>query len=64
MEAGFCCLALKDGFLPGSANVKEPDDAIGHLHLLHETIDRQAERILSNSSGFGGANVSLVFGKK
>ncbi|MFP6893314.1 MAG: beta-ketoacyl-[acyl-carrier-protein] synthase family protein [Opitutales bacterium] len=63
MEAGFCCLALKDGFLPGSANVEDPDDAIGHLDLLRETIDRQAERILSNSSGFGGANVSLVFGR-
>ncbi len=63
MEAGFCCLALKDGFIPGSANVEEPDDAIGHLNLLRETIDRQAERILSNSSGFGGANVSLVFGR-
>ena len=63
MEAGFCCLALKDGFLPGSANVEKPDDAIGHLDLLRETIDRQAERILSNSSGFGGSNVSLVFGR-
>jgi 3-oxoacyl-[acyl-carrier-protein] synthase I len=63
MEAGFCCLALKEGFLPGSANVEEADDAIGHLNLLSESIDRQAERILSNSSGFGGANVSLVFGR-
>ncbi len=63
MEAAFCCLALKKGFLPGSANVENPDDEVGHLDLLRETIDRQAERILSNSSGFGGANVSLVFGR-
>ena len=62
MEAAFCCLALKEGFLPGSANVEDPDEEVGHLDLLRETIDRQAERILSNSSGFGGANVSLVFG--
>ena len=34
MEAGFCCLALKKGFLPGSANVTTPDPALGHLNLI------------------------------
>ena len=63
MEAAFCCLALKEGFLPGSANVSSPDPEIGHLHLLRETIQEQVTRILSNSSGFGGANVSLIFEK-
>ncbi len=61
MEAAFCCLALRDGFLPGSANVTDPDPEIEHLDLLRSTISEQAEYILSNSSGFGGANVSLVF---
>ena len=63
MEAGFCALALKGGFLPGSANVEDPDEEVGHLSLLRETVDIQAERIMSNSSGFGGANVSLVFAR-
>ena len=63
MEAAFCCLALKEGFLPGSANVTEPDPALGHLDLLTDTISIQSNHIMSNSSGFGGANVSLVFGK-
>ena len=63
MEAAFCCLALKDGFLPGSANVTEPDPELEHLDLLRTSIDIQANRILSNSSGFGGANVSIVFEK-
>jgi len=61
MEASFCCLALKDGFIPGSANVLEPDPELEHLQLLRQTETRQVERILSNSSGFGGANVSLIF---
>ena len=61
MEASFCCLALKDGFIPGSANVSEPDPELEHLHLLRQTEARQVDRILSNSSGFGGANVSLIF---
>ena len=61
MEASFCCLALKDAFLPGSANVTDPDPELGHLNLLRQTEQTQAKRILSNSSGFGGANVSVVF---
>ena len=63
MEAAFCCLALKNGFLPGSANVTEPDPDLEHLDLLRTSTDIQANRIMSNSSGFGGANVSIVFEK-
>ena len=63
MEAAFCCLALKNGFLPGSANVTEPDPELEHLDLLRTRTDIQANRIMSNSSGFGGANVSVVFEK-
>ena len=63
MEAAFCCLALKNGFLPGSANVTEPDPELEHLDLLRTSSDIQANRIMSNSSGFGGANVSVVFEK-
>jgi len=62
MEAGFCCLALKNGFLPGSANVSNPDSALGHLKLIRKSEKSQVSHIMSNSSGFGGANVSLVFG--
>ena len=61
MEAGFCCLALKKGFLPGSANITTPDPALGHLNLIRTTEKIQVSNIMSNSSGFGGANVSLVF---
>ncbi len=61
MEAGFCCLALKHGFLPGSANVSELDSEVGHLEVILKTEETQAEVVLSNSSGFGGANVSVLF---
>ena len=63
MEAAFCCLALKEGFLPGSAHITEPDPELGHLELLQTSSEIQANRIMSNSSGFGGANVSVVFEK-
>ena len=63
MEAAFCCLALKNGFLPGSANVTEPDPELEPLGSTQTSSDIQANRIMSNSSGFGGANVSIVFEK-
>ncbi len=61
MEAGFCCISLKEGFLPGSANIKELDPETEHLDVILESENTQAEVALSNSSGFGGANVSVVF---
>jgi 3-oxoacyl-[acyl-carrier-protein] synthase-1 len=63
MEASFCCLSLKHSFLPGSANVHNPDPELGHLTLLRQTEFTQVQNIMSNSSGFGGANVSLIFQK-
>jgi 3-oxoacyl-[acyl-carrier-protein] synthase-1 len=63
MEAAFCCIALKDQFIPGSAHVKTPDPELGHLELIQESNEQSISRVMSNSSGFGGANVSVVFEK-
>ena len=63
MEAAFCCLAIKDGFVPGSAHVTNPDPELEHLNFLTKTQFQQPSRVMSNSSGFGGANVSLIFEK-
>jgi 3-oxoacyl-[acyl-carrier-protein] synthase-1 len=63
MVAAFCFIALKDQFIPGSAHVKTPDPELGHLELIQESNEQSISRIMSNSSGFGGANVSVVFEK-
>ncbi len=60
METGFCALAMRDGFIPGSANIATIDPACADLNIPLKTEARQAEVMLNNSSGFGGANVSLV----
>jgi len=60
MESGFCALALRDGFVPGSANITTIDPACADLNIPLKTEARQVNIVLSNSSGFGGANVSLV----
>jgi 3-oxoacyl-[acyl-carrier-protein] synthase-1 len=60
MEAGFCALALRAGFIPGSAHLMQIDPACAGLNIPRATQAKQAEVVLSNSSGFGGANVCLV----
>jgi 3-oxoacyl-[acyl-carrier-protein] synthase I len=60
METGFCALALREGFLPGSAHITQLDPEVGDLNVLRETIDTRPGVMLNNSSGFGGANVCVV----
>jgi 3-oxoacyl-(acyl-carrier-protein) synthase len=61
MEAAFCALAIRDGFVPGNANLAEPDEACDGLDLPRATLARPPGIVLSNSSGFGGSNVVLAF---
>jgi 3-oxoacyl-[acyl-carrier-protein] synthase-1 len=60
METGFCALALRDGFIPGSAHITQVDPACADLNIPLTTQDKQARVVLNSSSGFGGANVCLV----
>ncbi len=61
MESAFCALALRDGFIPGSAHLARVDPECADLNLPRITENRQARIVVKNSSGFGGANVALVF---
>ncbi len=60
MEAGFCALALKRGFIPGSAHISELDPACAGINIPRTTLAEQPRIVLNNSSGFGGANVCVV----
>lgn len=60
MESGFCALALRDGFLPGSAHIEEVDPAMCDLNIIRSTLDVAPRVVVNNSSGFGGANVAIV----
>lgn len=61
MEAGFCALAMREGFIPGSAHITNLDPACAGLNIIRATLPQRPNVVLSNSSGFGGANVCLVF---
>lgn len=60
METGFCALALREGFMPGSAHISRLDPAVEDLDILRQTRAERPAVALNNSSGFGGANVCLV----
>ncbi len=63
MEASFSVLAIHHRFIPGAAHLENPDPEALGLTFPLETLDEAPEVVLSNSSGFGGANVSLVFSR-
>ena len=63
METAFCAMALRHAFIPGSAHITTIDPACAHLNILQTTLPKQATHMLNNSSGFGGANVSIVLKK-
>jgi 3-oxoacyl-(acyl-carrier-protein) synthase len=60
MEAAFCSLAIKDGFTPGNAHLRAPDEACAGLNLPVASNDTAPRTVLSTSSGFGGSNVGLI----
>ncbi|HEV3409263.1 MAG TPA: beta-ketoacyl-[acyl-carrier-protein] synthase family protein, partial [Chthoniobacterales bacterium] len=60
MEAGFCCLALRERFTPVSANITEIDPEFEGVRIVSEPIEHAPRIALTNSSGFGGTNVSAV----
>ncbi len=61
MEAAFCGVAIREGFMPGSAHITKLDPACEGLNVIRSTLPNRPNVVLSNSSGFGGANVALVF---
>ena len=61
VEAIFSILAIRDGILPPTINLENPDPACD-LDYVPATAREAPVRIaLSNSFGFGGTNGSLVF---
>ena len=61
VEAAFTILSLRDGILPPTINYEIPDPAIALDVVPNQARRQKVEFALSNSFGFGGQNVSLVF---
>ena len=61
VEAIFSALAIRDGIVPPTINLDDPEDAVGNFDLVpHVAKQRKVDVAISNSFGFGGTNASLV----
>jgi len=63
METAFCCLALKEGFMPVSANITELDPECEGVPVITKAIDAVPKIVINNGSAFGGTNVAVVLKK-
>lgn len=64
VEAAFALLSLRNGFLPPTANLDNPDDGFADLDLIPKAGRASAlSAVMSNAFGFGGVNASLVLTK-
>ena len=59
-EAIYCMLMMEGGFVTASAHIDKLDEHAEGLPILLETKEKQLERIMSNSFGFGGTNATLI----
>lgn len=60
MEAAFCCLTLTEKFVPVSAHITELDPMCEGVPIVTVPVEAQPRTVMTNSSGFGGTNVSVV----
>ena len=64
VEAIFCVLAIRDGIVPPTINLQDPEDEVGDFNLVpNKAQKRDVNVALSNSFGFGGTNASLLLKK-
>ena len=63
MEAAFCCVNLREGFVPVSAHITELDPMCEGVPVITKPVDLAPRLVMNNSSGFGGTNVAAVLRK-
>ena len=64
VESIFCILAMRDGVVPPTLNLDNPDEGTQGVDLVpHTAKKREVNAVLNNSFGFGGTNASLVMTK-
>ena len=60
VEAIFCALAIHEGVLPPTINYEKPDPECDLDYVPNEARTADVRVAVSNSSGFGGHNASIV----
>ena len=63
IEAIFCLLAMRDSVIPPTINLNDPDNEFDLDLTPNKSKNKEVNFAMSNSFGFGGTNVSLIFKK-
>lgn len=63
VEAIACLLAIRDNVLPPTINYETPDPDCDLDYIPNAAREQTVNHALSNSFGFGGQNISLIFGR-
>lgn len=63
VEATYSILAIRDQILPPTINYQDPDPDCDLDYIPNEPRPTEVQHVVSNSLGFGGHNVSLVFSR-
>ncbi len=63
VEAIVCLLTIRDHILPPTINYETPDPDCDLDYVPNAARKAPVERALSNSFGFGGQNISLIFSR-
>jgi 3-oxoacyl-[acyl-carrier-protein] synthase II len=61
IEAALCLLAMRDGMIPPTINLENPDPDCDLDYVPNCARKKDVRVALSNSFGFGGHNVTLIF---
>ncbi|MBL8760153.1 MAG: beta-ketoacyl-ACP synthase II [Phycisphaerae bacterium] len=63
VETVACVHAVRDGLVPPTINLDDPDDGFDIDLVPHTTRERRVAFAMNNTFGFGGHNVTLIVGR-
>jgi 3-oxoacyl-[acyl-carrier-protein] synthase II len=64
VESIFCALSIRDGIVPPTINLDDPEEITAGFDLVPHTAKKRPVNVaLSNSFGFGGTNASVILKK-
>ena len=63
VEAIFCLLAMRDGIVPPTLNLDNPDVETEHRPGAAQGPEARRQVAMSNCFGFGGTNAALILAK-
>jgi len=61
VEAVYSILAIRDGKVPPTINLDNPDPECDLNYVPNKAVEAPVKKVISNSFGFGGTNATLAF---